>query len=459
MAVDLPFRNPFFVGIAGVGMSALAQYLKGIGLHVSGSDRFFTTDQPNKTRQLLEKEGIFCYPQDGQGLSPQHDVLIISSAIEDTVPEVVKARELGIPIMKRSELLSLVSRTKKTIAVAGTSGKSSTAAMLFHILQVAGLHPSIISGAGLTALIKQGHLGNCFVGSGEYLVIEADESDGSVVQYHPEIGLLLNIDKDHQEMDELMELFRTFREHTHGKFIVNQSQEAARQLSVCAADDFGYQSPTAGYSVENFTQEGTHITFQIKNQPFSLPSLGQHSAENAAAAVAVAHSVGVSLELCARALADYEGIYRRHQILGEKNGVIVIDDYAHNPAKCAASIRACQPLADKVIAWFQPHGYAPTRFLRMDFVKEIAAALRPQDEIWMSEIYYAGGSTVKDISAADLISDLRAAGAHAFFVERREDFLAQVRPHIQTGSKTVLLLMGARDPSLEEFGQNIYTNI
>jgi UDP-N-acetylmuramate--alanine ligase len=137
--------------------------------------------------------------------------------------------------------------------------------------------------------------------------------------------------------------------------------------------------------------------------------------ENALAAATAASLAGVELKVAAEALKEYEGIYRRHQVIGNTNGVWLIDDYAHNPAKCAASIRACQPVASKLIAWFQPHGYTPTKFLRNDYVNEIAAALRPQDEIWMSEIFYAGGTTTKDISANDLINDLKALHKNAFF--------------------------------------------
>lgn len=132
----------------------------------------------------------------------------------------------------------------------------------------------------------------------------------------------------------------------------------------------------------------------------------------------------------------------------------MIDDYAHNPVKCAAAIRSCQSLATKVVSWFQPHGYGPTKFLRKDFVDEISAALRPQDEIWMSEIFYAGGTAVKDISAADLIQDLQEKGCKAFFVENRNDFIVTAKPHLTEGS--VLLLMGARDPSLESFAKNVW---
>ena len=451
------FKNPFFIGVAGVGMSAIAQYLKGIGKNVSGSDRYFHPGEYNKTKEQLENEGIKCFPQDESGITEYTDLIVVSTAIEDTVDEVKKAKELGIPIIKRSQLLAMIAKSKKTVAVAGTSGKSTTSAMLFQILLDAGLEPSIISGAGLTSIIKQGKIGNAAVGKGDWLIIEADESDGSVVQYEPEIGLLLNIDKDHQEIDELIGLFTVFKNNTNSLFIVNQSNTLAKTLSANAKNDFGFENEEAGYNALNFSQQGFHLSFEIQGQIFEMNAIGQHSVENAAAAVAVAHQIGVNLKTCAESLKHYEGIYRRHQILGQKNGIWVIDDYAHNPAKCAASIKACQPLADKVVAWFQPHGYGPTRFLRKDFVEEISNTLRSQDEIWMSEIFYAGGTAVKDISANDLIEDIKAKGKKAFFVEERNEFLEAVRPSLSGNS--VLLLMGARDPSLEEFCKELYNNL
>ena len=451
------FQNVFFIGVAGVGMSAIAQYLKGIGKEVSGSDRYFLPETYNKTKEQLETEGIQCFLQDGSGISENTDLIVVSTAIEDTVYEVKKAKELGIPIIKRSELLAIIAKSKKTIAVAGTSGKSTTSAMLYQILLDAQFEPSIISGAGLTSIIKQGKIGNAAVGKGDWLIIEADESDGSVIQYEPEIGLLLNIDKDHQEIDELIELFTIFKNNSKSLFVVNQSNTLAKSLSANSKNDFGFEDVNAGYSAENFNQEGLSLSFEVQNQKFHMNSLGQHSVENAVAAISVAHQIGNSLETCAKSLETYEGIYRRHQILGQKNGVWVIDDYAHNPAKCAASIKACQPLAEKVIAWFQPHGYKPTRFLKHDFVQEIADALRPEDEIWMSEIFYAGGTAVKDISANDLIVGIKEKGKNAHFVEDRNNLLEALKPELNSG--TVLLLMGARDPSLEEFCKVLYESL
>lgn len=447
----------FFIGIAGVGMSAIAQYLAGMGKDVSGSDRYFAAGVFNDTKEKLETEGIRCFPQNGEGISEAIDVVVVSTAIEDTVEEVRKAKELNIPIIKRSDLLAMIADTKKTIAVGGTSGKSTTGGMLYQILQHAGYEPGIISGAGLVSVIKEGKIGNAKLGKGEWLIIEADESDGSIVKYHPEIGLLLNIDKDHQELNELVQIFSTFRENTKDKFVVNLSNKVASELATIHNNNFSSDGTQAHYMSAGFSQQGMEISFTINHVPFSLKTIGRHNMENALAAAAVAHLIGIPLNISAEALKDYEGIYRRHQLLGEKNGIKVIDDYAHNPAKCAASIRSCQAVADKVIAWFQPHGYGPTRFLRNDFVQEIADALREQDEIWMSEIFYAGGTAVKDISSADLINDIKAKGKNAFFVEDRNELLENIRPHFT--DSTVLLLMGARDPGLEEFGKKLFEEL
>ena len=452
------FKNVFFIGVAGVGMSAIAQYLAGIEKSVSGSDRYFKEGEHNDTKEKLEAAGIKCFLQNGDGITNETDLVVVSTAIEDTVFEVQKAKQLNIQIIKRSELLALIAKSKRTIAVGGTSGKSTTSAMLFDILEYAGLQPSIISGAGLVSIIKENKIGNAKVGAGEWLVIEADESDGSIVQYEPEIGLLLNVDKDHQEIDELMSIFGIFKNNTKRLFVVNQSNALAKQLSQDIKNDFATdENSEAGYIAKNFEQKGFNIQYAINNIQYSINTIGKHNMENALAAVAVANQIGVDLETCAAALKNYEGIYRRHQVMGNKNGIWVIDDYAHNPAKCAASIMACQAVAPKVIAWFQPHGYGPTRFLRDDFVKEIAAALRPQDEIWMSEIFYAGGTAVKDISANDLINDIKALGRNAFFIEDRNQFLDTVRPHLSDNS--VLLLMGARDPGLEEFSKRVFATL
>ena len=448
----------FFVGVAGTGMSALAQFLVGMGKQVSGSDRLFSSEGADPSIRIrLEEAGITCYAQDGSGITTHTQCVVVSTAVEATTLEYVKATSLGIPILQRSDLLAMISDQYKTIAVSGTSGKSTTTAMIYEILRHAGLSPSIISGAGLTSLIREGRIGNAAVGTGEWLVIEADESDGSIIKYHPAIGVLLNIDKDHKDIDTLIGLFNIFRDQST-QFVANKDHHLAAQVGGEDAIGFGFDDVSQpAFQASAFRQDGLQVMFQINGVPFLLHTVGLHNVENALAAVATAALAGVSMNTASEALASYEGIYRRHQVLGRKNGVWVIDDFAHNPVKCARSIQACQPLAPKVIAWFQPHGYGPTRFLRADFVHEISAVLRPADEIWMSEIYYAGGTAVKDISAGDLIDDLVACGVTARFVPDRNELTNALRPHL-TGD-CVLLLMGARDPSLEQFALGVYASL
>ena len=455
MATSLTsFKKPFFIGIAGAGMSALAQYLHGTGMEVSGSDRFFLAGEENETRTKLEAEGIRCFPQNGEGITNAIDLVVASTAVEDSVPEMQKAKQLGIPVIRRSALLAMIVKSKKTIAIGGTSGKSTTAAMLFVILEKAGWQPSIITGAGLINLMREEKIGNAKVGSGEWLVIEADESDGSITQYHPAVGVLLNIDKDHQEIDALKNLFTQFKNNSE-KFIVNRTHELAASLSQNEKNDFSTDTKIpAGLVAKDFKQLGFTIQFTIEDILFTVQTAGKHNMENALAAITAAHAIGVPLQQIAEGLKKYEGIYRRFQVYGEKNGVCLIDDYAHNPVKCAAVIKACYPLTEKIIAWFQPHGYKPTKFLREEFVQAFSDALRPNDEIWMSEIYYAGGTAVKDISAGDLVQDLLLAGKNAFFCSDRNQFSEMVHSHLQPGA--VLLLMGARDPSLEAFAQQVW---
>ena len=182
------YNHFFFIGVAGTGMSAIAQYLCGCGKKVSGSDRMFGSETKLPIQEQLEKQGISCHNQDASGITTDIDVVIVSTAIEETNVELVKAKELGIDVMKRSELLAAISGEARTIAIGGTSGKSTTTAMVFHIMQECGFKPSIMSGAGLVSLQEKGLPGNAWNGESEWLVIESDESDGSIVSYHPEIS-------------------------------------------------------------------------------------------------------------------------------------------------------------------------------------------------------------------------------------------------------------------------------
>ena len=220
------------------------------------------------------------------------DLVVVSTAIEDTCFEVQKAKQLNIPIIKRSELLALIAKSKKTIAVGGTSGKSTTTAMLFDILEHAGLQPGIISGAGLVSIIKEGKIGNAKTGKGEWLVIEADESDGSIVQYEPEIGLLLNVDKDHKEIDVLMEIFTTFKNNTK-EFIYSKSIKFTWQNNFRKICSMIFQ--LMKILMQDLLQQILNnmdltISFEINGVDFSLNQVGKHNMENALAATCSSQS-------------------------------------------------------------------------------------------------------------------------------------------------------------------------
>lgn len=458
----------FFIGVAGVGMSAIAQYLAGKGYSISGSDRQFGLAEKPQVMGQLEAEGIKCFPQDGSGVEEGLAAVVVSTAIEDTNPDLKRAKELNIPVMHRSEMLAKISKEARTIAVSGTSGKSTVTGMIYHILEYAGLNPSVMTGAGLVNLQNQGKIGNAVSGKGEWLVVEADESDGTLVRYEPEIGIILNVDKDHKEMDELQEIFLKFSHNVleaGNILIVNDAHPLAKKFSAGREFDFGFEN-YVGVQGTDFRTVGTHIQFRVRHKAelvrFEVPLPGKHNMENALAATAAALRAGVSLHTCADALATFPGIFRRHQILGTFNGITLVDDFAHNPAKISASIKSAQGFTEgRVIAWFQPHGFGPTRFLRNDLVDFMAKALRSMDMdddrqndvMFFSEIYYAGGTVTRDISAGDLADDLLLRGCEAHYIENREECAKKMVE--MAGPGDTILLMGARDPSLQNYANYV----
>lgn len=446
------YNHFFFIGVAGTGMSAIAQYLRGIGKEVSGSDRLFAEEKMNIQTQL-EDLGIKCYNQDGSGIDESIDVVVISTAIEDSNIELIKARELNIKVIKRSELLASISKTKRTISVGGTSGKSTTTAMIFHILNQCGKSPSLMSGAGLTALQKLGLIGNAYNGKSDWLVIEADESDGSIVNYISEIAVLLNIDRDHKEFSELTELFYTFRANTTKTFIVNQSHAMTKKLSIDPLYDFGVDCPEAGVNGTDFSQKGFTIRFNCNGNLVNLSAIGKHNMENALAAIAACHAAGIEISDGARALSTYEGIYRRTQIVGKSNNKIVIDDFAHNPAEVICAIKSCQNIGKRVIAWFQPHGYGPLKFMHKELIHEVLKTLRSNDLFVLSDVYYAGGTVTKEVTSEMVANELKRFSPNILYFANRDEFIPYLNENSKEGD--IILTMGARDPNLPQFAQRI----
>lgn len=451
------YNHFFFIGIAGTGMSAIAQYLCGCGKKVSGSDRQFGNATKLQIQEQLEQQGICCYKQDATGITADVDVVIISTAIEDTNVELSKAREFGIDVMKRSELLAAISAKARTIAIGGTSGKSTTTAMVFHIMQECGYDPSIMSGAGLVSLQEKGLPGNAWNGKSDWLVIESDESDGSIVSYHPEISAVLNVDRDHKEYDVLMDLFSQFKAHTSKVFIANQSHPMSKQLSVNAKNDFGTDNDEAGYNGTEFKQEGFSISFKCNGTPFSIPVIGRHNMENALAATAICSAIGIPVKDSAKAMGSYRGIYRRTQLAGEANGCCVIDDFAHNPAEVVCAIKACQTIGKRVWAWFQPHGFGPLKFMHEELEAEVLKVLRKEDYFLLSDVYYAGGTVERTVTSSDVADRMKFENGHVLYFGNRDLMPPYIKMNIKPGD--VILTMGARDNSLSDFAKKIFNEV
>jgi len=472
-----------YAGLGGSGMSALAQFQVMRGGTASGSDRAFDRGERAEARAQLERLGIQVTPQDGSALEGAA-ALVVSTAVERGVADYAAARRLGVPIVHRSELLARFVADHRAIAVTGTSGKSTVVAMVFEILRGAGRDPSVITGGDLVLLQRQGLWGNAWAGRSDLLVVEADESDGSVVCYEPAVGVVLNLQRDHREMDEVAATFRAFRGRARESFVVGEGANLASLAD--GATVFGL-GPGAGVRGVDVALEPCGAAFTVEDVRFTLPVPGRHNVENALAAIAACRAVDVPLAEMAAPLARFQGVGRRFQSLGTARGVEVVDDFAHNPAKIAAALATAQaragagpspcagqaageavaesgaavagagPRGGRVLAVYQPHGYGPTRFLRRDFVETFATALRPADLLWMLEVFYAGGTASRDFSAADIVAEIAARGATAEFASSREWLIERIATEARTGD--LVLVMGARDPSLTQLARDVLARL
>ena len=439
---DTVCRSVHFTGIFGTGMSALAQYLRFEGLVASGSDRLLGSEDTASMLRSLEALGCLIVNQDGSGVSADTDVLCVSTAIEASNPDIALARTRGIPIVHRSDLLAALIASKRTIAVAGTSGKSTVTAMIFEFLTACGKSPSLISGAPLKRLEQQGLIGNTFSGASNLLVVEADESDGTVVKYAPEAAVVLNVSKDHKSVDELRDLFAT---------LVSRSQWSASNAddptlaSLRTTLRFGRNS-SAAWRPDHEHLLSRSVKLVRNNIEYHLPLPGMHNLENLRAALCVCEYFGCDEQTLAPAVRMFEGVARRFSVTDTVENVHVIDDFAHNPAKIAAAISAARGLSERIIAVYQPHGFGPTRFLRDEYIETFRTIFQGDDSLYLLPIYYAGGTAQKDISSADIIHGLGSVSFKAEAVSDRTELLIKLKVDARPGDS--VLIMGARDPSL-----------
>ncbi len=439
---EIPSRNFHFTGILGTGMSALAQYLRFYGIDVSGSDRLLGNSDTAEMQNMLEGLGCLILNQDGTGITKDTDILCISTAIEETNPDIAAARTLGIPVIHRSDLLAGIIASKRTIAVAGTSGKSTVTAMIFEFLQGCGKSPSLISGAPLLRLEADGLIGNAFAGGSDLLVIEADESDGTLAKYSPDISVILNISKDHKTIEEITALFAGLSARSSWT-ATNCDDPILATLP--ATVRFG-RTGTAQWHPDREEFLTTSVMIVRNGAEYRLPIPGEHNLENLRAALCVCEHLGCDEDALPRAVNNFAGVARRFAIVETADGITVIDDFAHNPAKIAAAINAARGISERVIAVYQPHGFGPTRFLKDEYIASFRKIFRPGDGLYLLPIYYAGGTAQKDISSQDIVGGLGNVAFHAEAVEDRDAVVEKIGSSARPGD--CVIIMGARDPSL-----------
>jgi len=458
----------FFCGVGGSGMTPLALIIQARGGRVEGSDRALDQGRYGERFDFLRASGVRLHPQDGSGIRRDSQILVTSAAVEETIPDVQAARRVGAAIMTRAELLAeLFNHAVFSIGIAGTSGKSTTVAMIGWILHRAGKNPTIMNGADMKNFIDSGSpFASARVGDGDIFVSEVDESDGSIALFKPRVAVLNNISLDHKSLDELRTLFRDFVAKAQTAVLnLDNAETAALAADLKPSQGMTYSLQAAGADLfaSAAVAAPTGIAFQVKtldtNDTVSvnLKVPGLHNVSNALAALCVAKTCGVDLAEAASHLSEFSGIRRRLEVVGTANEITVIDDFAHNPDKIAATLQTLHAFPGRLLLMFQPHGYGPIRLMKDALVDCFVSGLHDEDVLIMPEPVYFGGTVDRSVGSRDIIGEIERHGRKAFAFPDRSacgDALARLA---RRGDRIVI--MGARDDSLSQFAHDVLRRI
>jgi len=424
------------VGVAGVGMSALAQALLAEGHRVSGSDRLFDGGTELPVIRQLRNAGVHFVPQDGSAVTGDTVAVVVSTAIEEDNPDLAAAERLACPVVHRAEMLGRLLRGRPSVAVTGTSGKSTVTGMIGWILQELDADPVVVNGAVVIGWDGDNAVGNFRPGGSDLWVIEADESDRSLLQYHPDWAVVTNVSSDHFSRDETEELFRRFC--TQVRIGCITPSRSPLFLDQC--------NPYVGRNSSHFTYGRT--AFRLR-----LPGL--HNAENALNAVLLCERLGYDREALSAALATFPGLRRRLECIGVVGEITVVDDYAHNPAKIRAAWRAFKPHCRRVISVWRPHGYGPLAKMLEALEETFRELCTPDDLLFFLPVYDAGGTAERGIQSDALCERLCLHGCTAEYVESYDELLDRIPMVAAPGD--VVLVMGARDPHLTGLAHDLVT--
>ena len=447
-----------FIGIGGTGMSSLACLLAKTGTTVSGSDRLLDGGKDTELFEKMRAFGIRLFPQDGSGLEERPDAVVASPAVESSNPDLAGARRLKLRVMTRAELLIGLTRGKKTIGIAGTSGKSTITTMIAHIMTQAGRSPTVVVGARMKNYETPADPGCSLLGRSPWFCMEVDESDGWISKYRCHTALLSNIEKDHKEVAELKRLFAAFLSKTTDTIIVNADSPPAAAAAPPGRKVISYAlRAKAALRPTDVTMSAGGSLFTLRGQLFRIRQQGAHNVSNALAAIAVSRSAGIPLKSIADALDTYTGLGRRMEVIGMAGGITVIDDFAHNPSKIQAALDAARLLGKRRIIIYQPHGYGPTLFLRRGLVEAFSRGLSIRDHLFILDIYYAGGTARKEITSDDLAAEIAQKLPNTAKPSSREELVRRISEIAEDGD--VVIVMGARDRSLNALAKAIYIKL
>ena len=435
------------VGIGGSGMSGIAEVLLTMGYKVSGSDL-----QASETTRRLEELGGKIAIGHHEANIGEAQVVVISSAVAATNPEVLAAKAKQVPVIPRAEMLAELMRLKFGVAIAGAHGKTTTTSMVANVLASGGLDPTMVIGGKVNALGSHARLGR-----GELLVAEADESDGSFLRLSPTVVAVTNLDREHLDhygsMEKIYDSFLEFINKIpfYGLAVLCSDDERLHALFpriVKRYHTYGLQE-TPGV-VPDFKatdivlkQWGAEFRahFRGKNLgPFRLAVPGMHNVSNALVAIAIGIELDVPVDLIRKGLAAFTGVERRFHLRGEANGIMIVDDYGHHPTEVKATLAAAKQGWDRrLVVLFQPHRYSRTR----DLIEEFTHAFDQADLLFMTDIYAAGEAPIPGVSGAALADRIKAAGHQGVtFIEKKETLPDQVLPHLQPGDLVVTLGAG-----------------
>lgn len=425
-------------GVGGVGMSALAELLLALGWEVTGSDRAWDRGEPVETIETLQRAGLRMFRQDGSGLREGARALVVSTAIEEGNLDLDAARRAGVEVVHRAEMLARLAAGTRLVAISGTAGKTTVTGLVGWLLERAGFDPTVVNGGVVLNWRGASRLGSARLGRSPWWVIETDESDRSLLRFEPSCALITNISKDHFELEEVCSLFREFAGRVRGELVVGPGVASVlRRPAVEPRFELDYG--------------GGRWVIRMEGEEYQSPLIGRHNAENTALAIALCRALGVPADVLRGATPLFRGVHRRLEQVGFFRGARIIDDYAHNPAKIAASWRAVAELGGRVLGWWRPHGFGPLALMFDELVETLSSVVRAGDRLFVLPVYYAGGTARRAVEAGDLVAAVRARGAACEEVSDYNDLRSRLEGEARPGD--VLLGMGARDLELPRFAR------